>query len=98
MILQLCRNVDFKAVTLVIDDQLLDVSEIPFPAVTIFNRFSYKYQFWMPDELYDSLEYVEDTGSPFILNLSQFKPPENPTARYKKAFLLPSIEFNDFFD
>lgn len=49
MVLQLYRKMDFKAVTLVIDDQLMDVSEIPFPAVTIFGRFPSAYKLLAPD-------------------------------------------------
>lgn len=39
MILQLYRTMDFEAVTLITEDQQMDVSDIPFPAVTIFGRF-----------------------------------------------------------
>lgn len=46
MILQLNRTMDFKAVTVVIDDQLMDVSEIPFPAVTMYNAFPKVRQHW----------------------------------------------------
>lgn len=38
---------DFKAVTLVIDDQQMDVSEVPFPAVTIFGRFPSSWKLFM---------------------------------------------------
>lgn len=44
MILRLYQTMDFKAVTLIIDDQQMDVSEVPFPAVTIFGRFSQAYE------------------------------------------------------
>lgn len=48
MILQLYQTMDFKAVTLIIDDQVMDVSEIPFPAVTIFGRFPSVFEMWKP--------------------------------------------------
>lgn len=48
IILQLYRTMDFKAVTLLINDKLMEVSEIPFPAITIFGRFSNEWKLMYP--------------------------------------------------
>lgn len=39
MIHNLYKTTDFKAVTLIIDDKLMNVAEIPFPAITFFGSF-----------------------------------------------------------
>lgn len=48
MTLQLYRTMDFKAITLIINDRAMDVSEIPFPAVTIFGSFPNVVKLWYP--------------------------------------------------
>lgn len=64
MILQLYRTMNFKAVTLIIDDQLMDVSEISFPAVTIFGRFPNVVKMRFPDfvsyDEYDLTAWIGD--------------------------------------
>lgn len=83
MILQLYRTMDFKAVTLIIDDQLMDVSEIPFPAVTIFGRFpSYMKLFYPKLESVDEFDmtlWVADYEHTIESNLMKWGP--NPISR-----------------
>lgn len=86
MVLQLYRTMDFKAVTLVIDDQLMVVSKIPFPAVTISSSFPHMYKLWYPelrsiDEFDVASMYY---GTVTLPNMSQFETDEHPTSKYSK--------------
>lgn len=85
MVLQLHRTMDFKAVTLIIDDQVMDVFEVPFPAVTIFGSFPSIIKLWYP-ELKSMDEWLEkpgyyDRGYDFSFNLSRHAEAKNPTSR-----------------
>lgn len=48
MILQLYRTIDFKSVMVNIDDPM-EVTEIPFPAVTVFGRFPSAFKIRFPE-------------------------------------------------
>lgn len=48
MIRQLYQKMDLTAIDILIDDRLMDVSEIPFPAVTIFGKLQSPYDLATP--------------------------------------------------
>lgn len=89
MILQLHRTTDLNAVTLVIDDRLMDVSEIPFPAVTIHGRFTNYYKLYFP-YIHSHIEIVRSFANwevrlpGFKPNMSQFETTQHPTSKYSK--------------
>lgn len=95
MILQMYKSMDFKAVTVAIEGQPMDVSEIPFPAVTIFNRLSWRYHYWFPEALRNDTKFLESTkffdinGKIFLPNVSHFKPTQHPTSRHENG--LPAL-------
>lgn len=80
MILKLYRTMDFKAVNIIIDDQATDVSEIPFPAVTIFARFPNVFKLWNPEiqSLNDFREIAETSDE---VDMSLFDTFVHPTSR-----------------
>lgn len=87
MILQLYWTMDFKSVTLIIDDQLIDVSEIPFPAVTVFASFPSVFKLRYPElESLDVFDFVSFTNPIFNddyeLDESIFETLQHPTSRY----------------
>lgn len=81
LILQLYQTMDFKAVTLMIDDQQMDVSEIPFPEITIFASFpnSWELGFFAIESLNTDYDYTEN---------DIFKGVAHPAARFEKISVL----------
>lgn len=86
MILQLYKTMDFKAITLIIDDQLMDVSEIPFPAVTIFSSFPHLAKLWHPElqslddfDVFDEL-HITEKGN-FRPDMRQYEGMAHPVSR-----------------
>lgn len=87
MILRLHRTMDLKAVTLVIDDQLMDVSEIPFPAVTIFGSFPTvaKLRFpemQSPEEFDYNADNLDTEREDYVPDVSEFETVAHPTSRF----------------
>lgn len=82
MVLQLYRTMDFKAISVTIDGQLEDESEIPFPAVTLFASFPHIYKLWNPK--LQSIDEYYTTNSRDKPNISQFEKEEHPTSKYRK--------------
>lgn len=88
MILQLHQTMDFKAVTLIIKDQLMDVSEIPFPAVTVFSRFPSIFKLKFPKiQSFDDFDLLAHVSMGFVdhdddADEYPFKAFEHPTSRY----------------
>lgn len=63
MILNLYQTMDFKAVTLIIDDKAMDVSQIPFPAVTISAIFKEVGNAWANDiKEFDEIDILRFNG------------------------------------
>lgn len=81
MILQLYQTMDFKAVTLVIDDQVMDVFEIPFPAVTIFGRFPSVFEMWKPKHTNSEQNNDSVVSTPFSNEVTASTSPQ-PTTEY----------------
>lgn len=92
MIIQLYQTMDFKSVTLIIDDQLIDVSEIPFPAVTIFASFPSIFKPRYPElESFDTFDFVSFTNPIFHdyeLDTSIFETLQHPTSRFVETLVI----------
>lgn len=81
MISQLYQTMDFKAVDIVIDDKLTHVSEIPFPAITIFGRLPSKWKLWFPKmQSFDEIDRIPRHWSE--VDMSLFEIFEHPTSRF----------------
>lgn len=86
MILQLHRTMDFKAVSLVIDDQVMKVAEIPFPAVTIFASFPSAYKLRFPkiqsfESADDYLDSLRDANGEIVSDRNTFESAAHPTSK-----------------
>lgn len=86
MIIQLHQAMDFKTITLIIDDRVIDVSEIPFPAVTIFSSFPNVFKLRYPEletfEVFDFISFSNPIfNDDYELDMSIFDNVEHPTSR-----------------